>query len=151
MTKPYIIRLLFEIIATCHWIVIICFALGYISIYLKLRKCCNFWGKYSGRVWHVIPAQEVMGVTAALPKKKNQRRFSFSLVPLLGYIYMCVCMCVCMHFAFVSTHCVALDVSAMFMRFTDAKVVERSKGEIRETGGPRWQGNEGGRIVSLLK
>ena len=61
------------------------------------------------------------------------------------YVYVYVySLCVCLPI-------VALDASAMFMRFTDAKVVERSKGEIREAGGPRWQGNEGGRIVSLLK
>ena len=33
--------------------------LGYIQIYLKLRKHCNFGTKNSQRAWHVTPAQEV--------------------------------------------------------------------------------------------
>ena len=32
---------------------------GYIWIYLKLRKYCNFGTKNSRRAWHVFPAQEV--------------------------------------------------------------------------------------------
>ena len=33
------------------------FCLGYIQIYLELRKYCNFGAKSFRRAWHVIPAQ----------------------------------------------------------------------------------------------
>ena len=33
--------------------------MGYIWIYLKQRKYCNFGAKNSRRAWHVFPAQEV--------------------------------------------------------------------------------------------
>ena len=62
---------------------IICL-LGYISIYSKRRKCCNFATKNSRRAWHVIPTQEVKPVSdisrlAALSrwrtKRTNERTF----------------------------------------------------------------------------
>ena len=46
-------------------------SLGYIWIYLKLRKYCKFGGKNSRREWCVVPAQEINRNVHTVSLKKN--------------------------------------------------------------------------------
>ena len=49
--------------------------LGYIQIYLKLRKYYNFGAKSSRRAWHVIPAQKVNPIASYGTLNIEKRRF----------------------------------------------------------------------------